>query len=112
MGGCPYGRHRCPRATPCERAGVVPTSGASVSAAPLQAGRRHCPNSLAAGKHRRLRDGCRQPPLLATTLVGTWPCCPYRGPGYGRPPPFLAVFNAKIQQECVEQFYVIQSHHT
>ncbi|RWW12999.1 hypothetical protein GW17_00023311 [Ensete ventricosum] len=37
---------------------------------------------------------------------------PCRGLGYGRPPPFLATFAVKMQQERVERFYAIQSHHT
>ncbi|RWW11469.1 hypothetical protein BHE74_00039804 [Ensete ventricosum] len=37
---------------------------------------------------------------------------PYKGPSHGQPPPFLAAFAAKMQQGRVEQFYVIQSHHT
>ncbi|RWV95313.1 hypothetical protein GW17_00042068 [Ensete ventricosum] len=39
---------------------------------------------------------------------------PYRGAGRGpaRLPPLLAAFAAKMQQECIEQFYAIHSHHT
>ncbi|RWV95868.1 hypothetical protein GW17_00041463 [Ensete ventricosum] len=36
---------------------------------------------------------------------------PYSGAGRGWPP-LLAAFAAKIQQECIERFYAIQSHHT
>ncbi|RRT63193.1 hypothetical protein B296_00004017 [Ensete ventricosum] len=38
--------------------------------------------------------------------VAGYPC---RGPGHGWLP-FLTTFTSKIQQQCVERFYVIQSH--
>ncbi|RWW20974.1 hypothetical protein GW17_00014889 [Ensete ventricosum] len=41
--------------------------------------------------------------------VGGRPCI---GVGRGWPPLLLASFTTKIQQERVERFYVIQSHHT
>ncbi|RWW16419.1 hypothetical protein GW17_00019700 [Ensete ventricosum] len=41
--------------------------------------------------------------------VGGRPCM---GVGRGWPPLLLAGFAAKMQQECVERFYAIQSHHT
>ncbi|RWW15022.1 hypothetical protein GW17_00021160 [Ensete ventricosum] len=34
------------------------------------------------------------------------------GPGRGWPPSFLVAFVVKMQQERVEQFYAMQSHHT
>ncbi|RWW10112.1 hypothetical protein GW17_00026361 [Ensete ventricosum] len=34
------------------------------------------------------------------------------GVGRGWPPLLLVAFTPKIQQECVERFYMIQSHHT
>ncbi|RZS26193.1 hypothetical protein BHM03_00059499 [Ensete ventricosum] len=40
--------------------------------------------------------------------MGGRPCM-----GAGRDwPPLLVAFAAKIQQECIERFYAIQSHHT
>ncbi|RRT63478.1 hypothetical protein B296_00030410, partial [Ensete ventricosum] len=37
---------------------------------------------------------------------------PYMGAGRGWPPLLFATFVVKTQQEHVERFYVIQSHHT
>ncbi|RRT35728.1 hypothetical protein B296_00053498 [Ensete ventricosum] len=37
---------------------------------------------------------------------------PYMGASRGWPPLVLTTFTAKMQQERVERFYAIQSHHT
>ncbi|RRT31882.1 hypothetical protein B296_00057071 [Ensete ventricosum] len=64
------------------------------------------------------------PPLQATAPVGDHPLWvglghglavggrPCMGAGRGWSSILLAAFAAKMQQEYVEQFYVIQSHHT
>ncbi|RWW50690.1 hypothetical protein BHE74_00043030 [Ensete ventricosum] len=66
-----------------------------------------------------LRPGYGRSPLLAALDACDRPYRglamagrPYRGPGYGHPPPFLTAFATKMQQVCVERFYAIQSHHT
>ncbi|RWV78103.1 hypothetical protein GW17_00060988, partial [Ensete ventricosum] len=59
-----------------------------------------CPYGLAVGKRRPMRAGCGWWPLLAALAVAGWPC---KGPGYGCPPPFLAVFavkNAARMRQC------------
>ncbi|RZS28557.1 hypothetical protein BHM03_00062163, partial [Ensete ventricosum] len=60
--------------------------------------------------------------LLPLQVAWSWPATPVRGVavvnrhcrglGHGRSCPFLAAFVVKIQQECVERFYAVQSHHT
>ncbi|RWV99680.1 hypothetical protein GW17_00037414 [Ensete ventricosum] len=57
MGGCPYGKRRCPRAAPRRRSSIMPASGASMGSTPLRAGRGHCPYDLAASKRRPLLAG-------------------------------------------------------
>ncbi|RRT34191.1 hypothetical protein B296_00032153 [Ensete ventricosum] len=47
-------------------------------------------------------------PLAANLAVGGRPCM---GAGRGWLPLLLAVFATKMQQEHVERFYAIQSHH-
>ncbi|RWW55097.1 hypothetical protein BHE74_00038281, partial [Ensete ventricosum] len=59
--------------------------------------------------HKRCR-----PPLRAGPGRTRSPPCrgPWPRPCRGWPPLLLAAFTAKTQQERVERFYVIQSHHT
>ncbi|RWV94293.1 hypothetical protein GW17_00043180 [Ensete ventricosum] len=61
--------------------------------------------AIALGRHLATRQAsCLQAmPLLSGLAIADNPC---RGPGYGKPPPFLAAFTAKMQQERVERFYV------
>ncbi|RRT33811.1 hypothetical protein B296_00046730 [Ensete ventricosum] len=76
-------------------AGTVPTSGASMGAAPLRACRRQAPPLAGwswAGHGRAL-------PLRAGR--------PYRGHDHGLSPYFLVGLATKTQQECVEYFYAI-----
>ncbi|RWV88249.1 hypothetical protein GW17_00049685 [Ensete ventricosum] len=89
--GCyPCDKRYNPRVAPCGQAGVVPVGNTSIGVAPVGVW-----------------------PWLAAPVEGLamagHPC---RGLGYDRPPSFLAVFIAKIQQEHVERFYVIQTHYT
>ncbi|RZR96111.1 hypothetical protein BHM03_00025075 [Ensete ventricosum] len=90
-------RHRGSRChfhalVPPLRADAIPKGGTSVGAAPTSA-------ILASTGHDCVRA-----------------CYPYRGSGYGRPPlqvawsPLLDAFAIKMQQEHVEQFYMIQSY--
>ncbi|RWV83968.1 hypothetical protein GW17_00054361, partial [Ensete ventricosum] len=53
--------------------------------------------------------GRNQLPLVVGLVVGGRPCM---GVGNSWPPLLLTAFTVKTQQECVEQFYAIQSHHT
>ncbi|RWW49094.1 hypothetical protein BHE74_00044783 [Ensete ventricosum] len=93
------------------------------------AGRRSCEHCAVGDRpcgHQAIGDcPCRGPwpqPTTPLQVAKLWPVSSARGlavanhhcrgPGRGRPPSFLVAFVAEMQQERVEQFYVMQSHHT
>ncbi|RWV82408.1 hypothetical protein GW17_00056094, partial [Ensete ventricosum] len=122
------GRERQPLATALQSAPIV---GVVLQSAVHVDGYRPC--GLAATGRARGRLFCRRAPpltgvasltfglaLLATICpltgglghglaMGAQPCM---GAGRGWPPLHLAAFAANMQQEHIERFYAIQSHHT
>ncbi|RWW12803.1 hypothetical protein GW17_00023515, partial [Ensete ventricosum] len=126
VGSRPFGRRCCPRAAPHGRAtppcaGTTPAGSrhlrpgcpcswatAPVGGYPLWAGC-PCKGVLAVADHP-LTGGLSRSrlPLAVSLAMGGRPCM---GAGRGWSP-LLAVFVAKMQQECAERFYAIQSHHT
>ncbi|RRT34167.1 hypothetical protein B296_00053582, partial [Ensete ventricosum] len=87
VGCCPYERCRPPLQA------IAPASGTGLP----------CGVALAAAS-RPLVEG-----LGYDLAVGGRPCI---GAGRGWRPLLLATFAMKTQQECIERFYMIQSHHT
>ncbi|RRT50713.1 hypothetical protein B296_00007833 [Ensete ventricosum] len=73
--------------------GVVPADGTSVGVTPLRAGHGRCPCGLAAAGHPYSCPGRQLSPLQGAC-------------------PLMAAFAVKIQEEHIEHFYMIQSHHT
>ncbi|RWV97499.1 hypothetical protein GW17_00039705 [Ensete ventricosum] len=117
VGSRPYGRRCYPRAVPRKRA-VPPCAGAAPAGATALAvgtayARRRQPCPWATG------DACGCPvagglgrsrlPLVVGLAGGGRPCM---GAGRGWPPLLLTAFATKMQQERIERFYAIQSHHT
>ncbi|RWW59928.1 hypothetical protein BHE74_00033106 [Ensete ventricosum] len=118
----PRGVHPC--GCPCQGA-FTPAAYGSPAAGPLCG--RHTESGCARGQLLPLRDvapasGVGLPDGLVLAAAGSplvgglsrglamggRPCM-----GAGRDwPPLLVAFAAKIQQECIERFYAIQSHHT
>ncbi|RWV78833.1 hypothetical protein GW17_00060128, partial [Ensete ventricosum] len=120
-GRCPCWRPLLPAAT---LAGDNPGRGAAPCG--LVAGSRHLRSgrgwlplavALRAAGPCGLAFPCRgpgrsRPPLCRGALAATDRPCKGAGCGHARLPLVRASFVAKIQQECVERFYAIQSHHT
>ncbi|RWW44280.1 hypothetical protein BHE74_00049976, partial [Ensete ventricosum] len=119
----PLGRQLLRAQRAAALAGVVP-AGASVGAAPTSASyAREQPRLLAAALVVATAPAGDCPLVGGRPCMWPWPqpAAPagalalashsyrWHGRGLSR---LLATFAVKMQQECIEQFYMIQSHHT
>ncbi|RWV97400.1 hypothetical protein GW17_00039811 [Ensete ventricosum] len=103
----------CGRQPPCQGAATLATGAAAPAGG--RAGRsRSCPRATATPVGDRPLQGglgCSPPPLAGGLAAADRPC---KGAGHGLARLSLAraSFATKTQQEHVERFYTIQSHHT